>query len=247
MPTAIPNPTAISPVPGVVEKLRDDLKASKEHNKVLENLLKEEIKKVHQLEITKTNLKVETDQERAAFLWSHLGSDMREEFSCQAVDRSDKNVLLEALPETYSDRQPLSSLKVEECLKSQLTEGQKDEFVKMSIRQHAAINPQASFHELRKRLLMWKPDRDVEPMCSRITSVHKPDHENSLDELMKQLLVKQEQRIEEALEQQAKTINNLTHSVKELESTRGGEAISQGAADQQPYNRARRRRQDVRC
>ncbi|GFS19132.1 Pol polyprotein [Elysia marginata] len=224
----------------------------------------------------------QTDQERAAFLWSHLGNDVREEFSCQAVDRSDKNALLEALRETYGDRRPLSSLSLafhstrqetyegvrqfstrlhaafvnlnrmhrrnrisevdEECLKSQLIEGLKDEFVKMSIRQHAANNPQASFHELRKRLLMWKPDRDVEPTCSGITPLHQPDHQNSIEELMKQLLVKQEQRIGEALEQQAKTINSLAHAVKQLESSRGGEANSQ--VDQQSYNRAGRRRRD---
>ncbi|RUS69019.1 hypothetical protein EGW08_023219 [Elysia chlorotica] len=52
----------------------------------------------------------QTDQERAAYLWSHLGSNVRDELYCQGVGRGDKAVLLEALRETYGDRRSLSNL-----------------------------------------------------------------------------------------------------------------------------------------
>ena len=48
--------------------------------------------------------------ETAAFLWSYLGTDVREKLSCQGVDRSNKGAILEALQETYSDSRSLSSL-----------------------------------------------------------------------------------------------------------------------------------------
>ncbi|KAK3798229.1 hypothetical protein RRG08_022782 [Elysia crispata] len=52
----------------------------------------------------------QADSERATFLWSNLGSEVRDEFACQGVDRGDKNALLEALRDTYGNRRPLSSL-----------------------------------------------------------------------------------------------------------------------------------------
>ena len=54
----------------------------------------------------------QTDSERAAFLWSHLEINVRQELNCQGVDRRDKNALLEALRHTYEDSSTLSALSV---------------------------------------------------------------------------------------------------------------------------------------
>ncbi|KAK3775516.1 hypothetical protein RRG08_041299 [Elysia crispata] len=62
------------------------------------------------LEATWAQRSSQADPERAAFLWSNLGSEDRDEFACQGVDRGDKDALLEALSETYGDRRSLNSL-----------------------------------------------------------------------------------------------------------------------------------------
>ncbi|RUS78049.1 hypothetical protein EGW08_014188, partial [Elysia chlorotica] len=52
----------------------------------------------------------QADTEKAAYLWSHLGNDVRDELRCQGVGQDDKTALLEALQETYGDRRSLSHL-----------------------------------------------------------------------------------------------------------------------------------------
>ena len=47
---------------------------------------------------------------KAAFLWSHLESDVRKGIACQGVDRRNKDALLQALRETFGDTRSLSSL-----------------------------------------------------------------------------------------------------------------------------------------
>ncbi|RUS73440.1 hypothetical protein EGW08_018796 [Elysia chlorotica] len=52
----------------------------------------------------------QADPEKAAYLLSHLGNDVRDELRCQGVGQDDKTALLEALQETYGDRRSLSHL-----------------------------------------------------------------------------------------------------------------------------------------
>ncbi|RUS73441.1 hypothetical protein EGW08_018797 [Elysia chlorotica] len=51
----------------------------------------------------------QADTEKAAYLWSHLGNDVRDELRCQGVGQDDKTALLEALQETYDLRNTVLS------------------------------------------------------------------------------------------------------------------------------------------
>ena len=201
----------------------------------------------------------QSDPERAAYLWSHLGTDVREELSCQGVDRRDKDAILEALQETYGDSRSLSSLSLafhttrqegyegvrqfstrlhaafvdlnrqhrrlniaqvdEACLKSQFVEGIRDEHLKLNIRQHSIANPNATFQDLRKTVLSWKPEREGAATCSGIKS-EVQGQTSSLEAKIHELFIEQNKVLAaqaESLRQQAEKVDCLTRTVETLQ------------------------------
>ncbi|KAK3732153.1 hypothetical protein RRG08_026535 [Elysia crispata] len=51
-----------------------------------------------------------SETQKANFVWSRLGKEVKSEISCQGIDFKDKAKLLEALQTTYGDQRPVSSL-----------------------------------------------------------------------------------------------------------------------------------------
>ncbi|KAK3796711.1 hypothetical protein RRG08_037476 [Elysia crispata] len=101
----------------------------------------------------------QADSERAAFLRSSLGSEVRDEFACQALVDLNRHKRLQNLEELE-----------EACLKIQFVEGLRDEYLKLIVRQHTTINPNVSFYELRKTVPSWRPEdnQNDERACNNI-------------------------------------------------------------------------------
>ena len=125
----------------------------------------------------------------------------------------------------------------EGTLRDHFIEGLRETHLKISLRQHLAINPKHKFEDLRQRVLTWQPEEHIAASCSRVGTVESPadsiatsiaDKFMPILEEQTKLIAKTTEENRECKKMMEARIDNLEKALADLRS------CSQGSRESSP-------------